>query len=83
MGYTVCLDGGEGNILLNNVNVGKEFLLIQKCAFLTFDNLCKLVVVYCNNAEYGTISYVCTFVDKINMCCTDIFADFRSFLSIF
>jgi len=24
---------GEGNMPLNNVNVGKEFLLIQKCAF--------------------------------------------------
>ena len=25
---------GEGNMPLNNVNVGKEFLPIQKCAFL-------------------------------------------------
>ena len=24
---------GEGNMPLNNVNVGKEFLPIQKCAF--------------------------------------------------
>ena len=24
---------GEGNMALNNVNVGKEFLPIQKCAF--------------------------------------------------
>ena len=47
---------GEGSIPLNNVNVGKEFLPIQKCAFpqqalRNFRNLSKLVVVYCNNAE--------------------------------
>ena len=31
---------GKGDILLNNVNGGKEFLLIQKCAFrqLAFPN---------------------------------------------
>ena len=34
---------------------------------LTFDNLRKLVVVYCNNAELGKISYGCTSVD-INKC---------------
>ena len=28
-----CKMRGEGNIPLNNVNVGKEFLQIQKCAF--------------------------------------------------
>ena len=28
-----CKDEGEGNMPLNNVNVGKEFLAIQKCAF--------------------------------------------------
>jgi hypothetical protein len=45
---------GKGNMPHDNVNVGKEFLPIQKCAFgqqATFDNLSKLVVVYCNNAE--------------------------------
>jgi hypothetical protein len=28
-----CMMRGEGNMPLNNVNVGKEFLRIQKCAF--------------------------------------------------
>ena len=48
---------GEGHIPHNNVNVGKEFLPIQKNVlsenrhYLTFDNLHKLVVFYCNNAE--------------------------------
>ena len=28
-----CKMSGEGNMALNNVNVGKEFLPIQKCAF--------------------------------------------------
>ena len=28
-----CKMRGEGNIYLNNANVGKEFLPIQKCAF--------------------------------------------------
>jgi hypothetical protein len=46
---------GEGNILLNNVN-GEEFFPIQNVFSdnkhsLTFDNLRKLVVVYCNNIE--------------------------------
>jgi hypothetical protein len=41
---------------LNNVNVGKEFLPIKNVlsdnrSSLTSDNLSKLVVVYCNNAE--------------------------------
>ena len=31
---TLCaLMRGEGSMLLNNVNVGKEFLPLQKCAF--------------------------------------------------
>ena len=28
-----CKMKGEGNMPLNNVNIGKEFLPIQKCAF--------------------------------------------------
>ena len=35
--------------------------------YLTFDNLRKLVIVYCNNAEFGKISYECTFVGR-NKC---------------
>ena len=51
-----CKMRGEGSMPLNNLNVRKGFLPIQKCAFrqqafLNFDNLRKLVVVYCNNAE--------------------------------
>ena len=47
---------GEGNMPLNNVNVGKEFLPIQNVLSdnrrsLAFNNLSKLLVVYCNNAE--------------------------------
>ena len=37
-----CKMRGEGNMPLNNGNVGKEFLPI----------------VYCNNAEYGKISKI-------------------------
>jgi hypothetical protein len=53
----------------NNVNVGKEFLLIQKCAFRqqahpNFDNQLKLVVFYDNNDELDNISYECTFVQR-------------------
>ena len=53
---------------LNNVNVGKEFLLIQKCgfrqqAFLTFDNLPTIL----NKVRFpmDTLSLI-----EINMCCT-------------
>ena len=43
----------KGNMPHNNVNVGKEFVPIQKCALRqqAFSNLSKLVIVYCNNAE--------------------------------
>ena len=60
-----CKMKGEGNMLLNNVNVGKEFLPIQKFAnnrrYLTFDNLRKMVVVYCNN----TFKYHATMLNKV------------------
>ena len=56
--YVVCLyDEGEGKMPFNNVNVRKDFLLLQKNMLsdnrrsLTFDYLHKLVVVYGNNAE--------------------------------
>jgi hypothetical protein len=48
---------GEGNLLINNVNVGMEFHPIYKNVLsdnrrsLTFENLRKLVVVYCKNSE--------------------------------
>ena len=38
-----CKMRGKGNMPLNNINVGKEFLPIQKCAFRkqAFPNYCK------------------------------------------
>ena len=58
MKNTMCTSKmrGEGNMPLNNVNVGKEFLPIQNVlsdnrGSLTFDHLRKLVVVHCNNVE--------------------------------
>jgi hypothetical protein len=52
-----------------SVDVERSFsryknVLSDNRRFLTFDNLHQLVVVYCNNAELGKISYLCTLVNR-------------------
>ena len=67
----------EGNMLLNNVNIRKEFLPIQKCAFRqqAFPNLIiytswKLSTAIKLN-KVGSLMSALSLIE-INMCCTAI-----------